>query len=68
LWQVALSRKNAWNTLKSIPSFSAIVSLVFMVEFSVNERVKAYYGTIPGLIASGTTGSVFLTVADHLMF
>jgi hypothetical protein len=54
--------------MKSIPSFAFIFAIVCCVEFSVNERIHKNYGTIPGLLASGFTGALFLTAADHLMF
>ena len=54
--------------VKAVPTFAMIFGAVCALEFSVNERIRKSFGTWPGLLASGFTGAVFLTAADHLMF
>jgi hypothetical protein len=56
------------NMVKAVPSFALIFGTVCGLEFSVNDRIRKYYGAVPGLLASGFTGAVFLTAADHLMY
>jgi purine-cytosine permease-like protein len=53
---------------KSIPGFALIFGAVCGLEFSVNDRIHKSFGTFAGLAASGFTGALFLTAADHLMF
>ena len=56
------------NMVKAVPSFALIFGTVCALEFSVNDRIRKYYGAPAGLLASGFTGAVFLTAADHLMY
>lgn len=53
---------------KSIPSFALFFAAVCGLEFSVNDRIHKNHGKWAGLMASGFTGAIFLTAADHLMF
>lgn len=68
LLQLVTTKATLENMIKAIPSFAFIFAMVCGLEFSVNDRIHKSYGTIPGLMASGFTGALFLTAADHLMF
>jgi hypothetical protein len=56
------------NMMRSVLPFSFIFSNVCAVEFSVNRRLEEDYGRAVGVVASASTGAIFLTAADHLMF
>ena len=68
LLKLVTTRATVENMFKSIPTFASIFAIVCGLEFSVNDRTGKRYGPIPGLLASGFTGALFLTAADHLMF
>ena len=68
LYELMTNKATLFNMMKSIPSFAFIFAIVCGLEFSVNDRIHKQHGTAAGLLASGFTGALFLTAADHIMF
>lgn len=60
-------KKTYFEMFRAVPSFSFIFSIVCSLEFSINDRIKIYYGNLCGILSSAFTGASFLTAADHLM-
>ena len=51
----------------AMPKFCALFGGVCALEFSVNDRVRAHYGTTAGIVASSATGALLLSAADLKM-
>jgi hypothetical protein len=61
---------NAWKEVKlgNIINFSSLFGCVVALEYSVLNEVGKNYGPIAGVGASGLTGAIFLTPADHMLY
>lgn len=68
LRKLLTERKTYIDIIKNMPQFATLFGCVCALEFSINDKVKKEHGLLAGITASGMTGALFLSSADHLIY